>query len=257
MNSMLARLDDSARRQRRFSADASHELRTPLTRMRSELQTVDLDDSADVTRLRDSALDEIDEMASLVDDLLVLARADSTPARHRPLDLDDVVLEEVSSTVSSGGVTIDVSGVSGAHLEGDAGELRRVVRNLLDNAVRHATTSVWVSSYEVDQADGAAGSDGRLAGSDAHRVVLVVADDGPGVEATEVERIFEPFVRLDESRTRGGASDGGAGLGLAIVREIVGRHGGSVRVEPNAGPGRDDGPGARFVIELPGRPPQV
>ena len=225
MNEMLGRLEQAARRQQRFVADASHELRTPLTRMRTELEVDQRHpDAADAAATRRSVLEEIAALQRLIDDLLVLARTDGGATRRaEPVDLDDLVLEEIRS-VDGAPITIDGSAVSAAQVIGDREELRRVVRNLLDNARRHASATV---SVELTEREGQA--------------VLVVADDGPGVPAEHRDEVFERFTRLDEARS-GGA--GRAGLGLAIVHDIVVRHGGTVTV--------DDAPagGARFVVAL-------
>jgi signal transduction histidine kinase len=117
--------------------------------------------------------------------------------------------------------------VSAAQVEGDPDELTRVIRNLLDNASRHARTSVRVA----------------LAEDDGH-VTLTVADDGPGIASTDADRIFERFVRVDEARHGG---DGGSGLGLAIARELVERNGGTIGLDTTFSPG------ARFVVQLPNR----
>lgn len=225
MNAMLDRLEDSAKRQQRFVADASHELRTPLTRMRAELEVDERDPArADAAATRLSQLQEIAALQRLIDDLLLLARGDETAAAPRQVDLDDVVLDEVRHARATSPVELDASGVSAAQVVGDADQLRRVVRNLIDNATRHATSKVVV---QLAERDGAA--------------ELVVADDGPGIAPQHRTEIFERFTRLDAARA-GGA--GRAGLGLAIVRDIVARHGGSITV--------DDAPGggARFTARL-------
>ena len=225
MNEMLDRLEESALRQRRFVDDASHELRSPIARMRTVLD-VDLADAP-----RDSPVaslqNDVVEMQRLVDDLLFLARADREPSTiHRqPVDLDDIVLAEVERLRGSSNATVDVSGVSGAQVLGDPPQLRRLIRNLLDNAVRHAGTKVAVSVLETD----------RVA-----RVVVV--DDGVGVAVADAETIFDRFSRLDESRT---SDTGGTGLGLAIARKIAVTHEGSLQLD---NPGHE---GARFVLELP------
>jgi signal transduction histidine kinase len=120
---------------------------------------------------------------------------------------------------------VDVAGVSPVEARADADQIARVVRNLLENANRYALSRIVV---ELGQQD-------RVA-------ILAVGDDGPGIPSDDRERVFERFTRLDDSRSR---DTGGAGLGLAIVREIVERHGGSINVE--AGPTG----GARFVVRLP------
>lgn len=215
-------------RQRQFVADASHELRTPLTRIRSEVE-VDLSnpDKADLLRTHRLVLSEAIGLQELVDDLLLLAHSDAgqTPSQRGPVDLDDLVLDEVRRSSSTTAVAVDLSRVSGGQVLGDADQLRRVVRNLIDNAVRHATSRVTVELGE--QADA---------------VVLAVTDDGPGIPPDETERVFERFTRLDNARTPG---SGGTGLGLAITRDIVEGHGGAVFVD-----GGHEG-GARLVVRLP------
>jgi signal transduction histidine kinase len=213
------------RRQQRFVADASHELRAPLARMRSELE-IDLahPGGSDPWRTHRSVLDETERLQRLVDDLLQLARTDATAgAAPSVVDLDDVVLAEAERVRASGRVHVDLSGLSGAQLQGDLDGLTRAVRNLADNAARHARTTV---AFGVAEADGNA--------------VLTVTDDGPGIPPSEAERVFERFTQLDPART-----DAGVGLGLAIVREIVTRHGGTIVVDPAYDAG------ARLVVTLP------
>ena len=229
MNEMLARLERSVRRQQRFVADASHELRTPLTRMRTELEVDESDPAgADAGATRRSQLEEIAGLQRMIEDLLLLARsdADTTNRRSELVDLDDIVLEEIRALGHSA-ITVDASGVSAAQVAGDPDALRRVVRNLIDNARRHANTTVDVELSEVGT-----------------QATLIVSDDGPGIPAERRSDVFERFARLDESRT-GGA--GRAGLGLAIVHDIVTRHNGTITI--------DDSPrgGARFEITLPTR----
>ncbi|MBL8778262.1 MAG: HAMP domain-containing histidine kinase [Acidimicrobiales bacterium] len=215
-------------RQRQFVADASHELRTPLTRMRSELE-VDLShpEEADLLMTHRTVLADAIELQALVDDLLLLARSDAKEmvSRRESVDLDDLVLDEVRRSRVSSTVTIDLSQMSSGEVRGDADQLRRVVRNLVDNALRHATSVVAVELSE-----------------DVDGVLLAFTDDGPGVPAAEHARIFERFARLDEART---TRAGGTGLGLAITRDIVVAHGGTVSVDA------DHVGGARFVVRLP------
>lgn len=231
MNAMLDRIEAGMARQRQFTADASHELRSPLTRIRSELE-VDLahPKGADLVETHRSIRDEVMGMQRLLDDLLHLARADSAGSRLRtePVDLDDLALEAGQLLRSEGRVEVNLKGVHPARVEGDRPQLARVVANLTDNAARHASTSVSIDTSVVDG-----------------WAVLEVADDGPGVPVHARTQIFERFSRLDEGRARG---DGGAGLGLSIVADIVERHGGSVEV------GDSDGAGARFVVRLPAAP---
>jgi signal transduction histidine kinase len=229
MNAMLTRLQHSAERQRAFVADASHELRSPLARMRAEME-VDAahPETADPAATADSVLAETVTLQRLVDDLLLLARGDAGALEvvpGEPVDLDEVVQERVAVLRAAGEQRIDDGAVRPAQVRGDPGQLRRAVANLLDNAVRHARDRIVVTLDER--------SDGG--------VELTVADDGPGVPPADRDRIFERFTRLDDARS---AQDGGAGLGLAIARDIAVRHGGTVSVD---GP-----PGARFVLLLPG-----
>jgi signal transduction histidine kinase len=174
-------------------------------------------------------LDEDLRMQRLVEDLLFMARreehATGSAAIGAPLvDLDDVVLEEVRRRHLDN--PIDVTAVSAGQVRGDHDQLSRVVRNLVDNALRHASARVAVS---VRTADGA--------------VIMAVDDDGPGVDTQHAERVFERFGRADDAR---GRDDGGSGLGLAIVRSIVTDHGGTISVERSHQLG-----GASFIVRLP------
>jgi signal transduction histidine kinase len=225
---MLARLEDATDRQHRFVADASHELRSPLTGMRTQLE-VDLEhpELADWQATEQDVLTDTIRMQRLVDDLLAIAIADasSLDAAHRePVDLDEIVLAEARRLhTTHTALTIDTHGVSGAQVEGNPDQLLRVVRNLLDNAGHHARSRVVVSLSESNT-----------------DVTLRVVDDGPGIPDADRERVFERFARLDDARGRDG---GGAGLGLAIVHDVVVAHGGSVEVE--------NAPGAAFTVVLP------
>jgi signal transduction histidine kinase len=227
MNTMLDRLQSAAERQRRFVADASHELQTPLAAMRVDLEVaLAHPDRTDLRRTVADVLAANRRLALLVKDLLFLARADGSvaPPPAVPVDLDDVVLSETARVRGDGEVRIDTRGVSAAAVAGRREELARVVRNLLDNAERHASTLVTV----------------ELASADGH-ATLVVTDDGPGIAVTDRERIFERFTTADDAR-----SGAGTGLGLAIAREIVVAHGGTVAVH-------DSPRGARLVVRLPAR----
>jgi signal transduction histidine kinase len=231
MNAMLARLEHTNAAQRRFVSDASHELRSPLASMAARLDVAARHGRTEewpdvVAALRDDTW----RLQRLVDDLLLLARRDAGDElglrRLDLVDLDDVALGIVADIAPhSGDVAIDTGGLSAGLTVGDADQLGRVVRNLLDNAVRHASQSVAVRLGEVDG-----------------DVVLTVDDDGGGIPVADRDRIFERFVRLDEGRSR---DRGGSGLGLAICAEIADAHGGSVTV------GDAPGGGARFELRLP------
>ena len=229
MNGMLDRLDASARRQREFVADASHELRSPLASIRTQTEVASMP-SANVglVELTTGVLAETDRLDAIVSDLLTLARQEEGGGTEEVplLPLGEIVAVEAARVRR---VPVDVhlaEAEAGVLVAGDPEGVRRSVRHLLDNAARHAEERVTV---EV-------GRDG------AGTVTLVVDDDGSGVPEADRERIFERFVRLDEARTR---DAGGAGLGLAVVREVVAGLGGEV-VVGNAPAG-----GARFEILFP------
>jgi signal transduction histidine kinase len=227
LNDMLVRLESGTRAQRDFVSAASHELRTPIAVIRNVLEVAQSTDAPDWREIADSVLEEDVRMERLVDDLLLIARTDAGVSRGEhwtAVDLDDIVFEEARRVPSL--IQIDVSRVSAGQVNGDVEQLRRVVRNLFDNALRHATQAIAVDLSSVGG-----------------RVSVAVDDDGPGVAPEDRTRIFERFVRLDESRTR---SDGGTGLGLAIVTELVDSFGGEVHVESSERLG-----GARFVFTLP------
>lgn len=228
MNEMLARLQEASERQQRFVGDASHELRSPLTRMRAELD-VDLShpSTADHEATHRSVLEEVGNLERLVDDLLHLARAEPTgvPGRFDVVVDLAALVEREARRQEGAGQEIDTRGLTPAVVHGDPAQLARMVRNLADNASRHATNRM---RFETDQHDDV--------------VALIVSDDGPGVPEADRDRVFERFARLDEARS---SASGGTGLGLAIVRDIVVRHGGTIRVDSS-----DDG-GARFVVLFP------
>jgi signal transduction histidine kinase len=228
LNGMLARLEASQARHRQFVSDTSHELRSPIASIREQAEVAqEHPDRIETDAMAASVLADALRLQALVEDLLLLARADEeTLELHaRPVDIDDLVFDEAGQRRRTNGPRIDVAAVSAARVAGDEAGLRRVVRNLLDNAVRSASSRVAVSLAEVDGV-----------------AVLRVDDDGPGIPEPDRARIFERFVRLDEAR---GRDTGGVGLGLAIVDELVGEHGGSVAVS--------DSPlgGARFEVRLP------
>ncbi|HSE70903.1 MAG TPA: ATP-binding protein [Nocardioidaceae bacterium] len=228
MNAMLDRVEHATERQRSFVADASHELRSPLTRLRSSLEVAQTQPEATSTdELVRGLLADTTDLQTLVDDLLFLARSESGAftLSPKPVDLDDIVLEEAGALRDRGRVGVDVAGVSAARTRGDAHQLARAVRNLASNAERHAASRVVFSLREVGD-----------------RCELVIADDGPGIAPEHRDLVFERFTRLDEARSR---DAGGAGLGLAIVRDIVDRHGGTVTI------GSAVPTGARFVVDLP------
>ncbi|WP_433324149.1 sensor histidine kinase [Spirillospora sp. CA-294931] len=213
-NQTLDRLERAVLKQRRFVADASHELRSPLTGLRSTLEVPLVHpDTADWRAVVTGALADTVRLQALTDDLLLLAAENTAPPDT--VDLAELAEEQVAEReCRPGGPAFTVRAEGPAVVRGGEHRLGRIVRNLLDNAARHAASRVAVT---VASRDGT--------------VTLTVADDGPGVPASERERIFDRFVRLDDARAR---ATGGAGLGLTIVRELVTAHGGTVRVTGSA-----------------------
>lgn len=226
INEMLGRLETSAKRQEAFVADAAHELRTPIASLQARLETILGHESpADVRSVRD-LLGETARMRRLVDHLLLLSRSDAgtISAARIPVDLDDVIRDAVSSTGPTT-VPVDVSGVEPVQIHGQPSLLEHVVTNLLDNAQRYARSTIDVSLHANE-----------------HHAVLTVDDDGPGIPEPLRDDVLQRFFRVDESRERG---TGGAGLGLAIVSEIVRVHSGEVDITDSpAG-------GARVRVLLP------
>lgn len=216
-NETLAALETSVERQRSFVADASHELRSPIASLRTQLEVA----AAHPELLDlDGAVQDTVRLQHLAADLLLLARLD---AGERPVDgrvdLAALAREEAAGRT---GVTVDAET---AEVAGSRGQLGRVLDNLLDNGRRHARETVSVTvRREGDWA------------------VLGVADDGDGVAEADRERIFQRFVRLDDARSR---DDGGAGLGLAIARDVAVRHGGTLTA------GAAPAGGALFELRLP------
>ena len=229
MNRMLDRLESAQSRQRRFVSDASHELRSPVASIRQHAEVaLAHPERVTTTDLARVVLDEDLRVQHLVEDLLLLARADegTLATRRQPVDLDDLVFEAATQLRAATSLRIDTTSVAAGRVAGDEGQLRRLLRNLGDNAARHARTKVGFSLQETP----------------AGKVLLRVDDDGPGVPEAERHRIFERFVRLDDARSR---DTGGSGLGLAIVAEIAATH--SATVTATTSPLG----GARFEVEVP------
>ncbi|MFI0406825.1 ATP-binding protein [Actinomadura sp. 3N508] len=222
-NATLAALEDSVAKQRGFVADASHELRSPIASLRTQLEVaaahpelLDVDGlTEDVVRLQDLAAD-----------LLLLARIDAGDRPpERPVALGRLVQDELDRRAPVDRLPVQASIEADPHVMGVPGRLSRVIGNLLDNAQRHANATVRLTLREK-----------------AGTAIVSVADDGPGVPPGDRERIFERFVRLDDARSR---DEGGAGLGLAIARDLVTAHGGTLTIgESSAG-------GALFEVHLP------
>ena len=226
---VLARLDEGALAQQRFVSDASHELRSPLSTITTALELAHRrPDLLDDALIEDALLPEARRMRQLIEDLLILARSDESELESVgtvvDVDLDDILFAEQKRIdgISEIAVTARVAPV---RVSGDPRALARMVRNLVDNAIRHAETMVHLECSE-----------------DGHDAQIVIEDDGPGIPAAERERIFGRFVRLDQPRSRRG---GGSGLGLSIASEIVAAHHGTITV------GESTGGGSRFEVTIP------
>lgn len=234
LNDMLARLEKADARQRALVSDAAHELRSPLASIRLQLEVaLGHPEGQEWRETAEGVLEDTMRLARLAEDLLALARLDERggrPGRREPVELDRLIPRTAERYGAA--VTVRVAGGAGAPgredgsitVTGDALDLGRVLINLVDNALRHTSAPVVVEL--------------RADGSDA---VLTVTDDGPGIPEPDRERVFGRFTRLDSARSR---DEGGAGLGLAIVRETVHAHGGAVHLE-------DACPGLRAVVRLP------
>lgn len=231
MNLMLDRLEDASNRQQRFVADASHELRSPVTAIRTELEVAQRTAGPDDWPLiAERLLSEEARLEAVIADLLLLASLDAptTLADGVVLDLAELATEEARRREPArAGVVVEVDAPEPVLVVGSRTQLRRALANLLDNAGAHARSTVRLSVHARDG-----------------RTRVLVDDDGPGIALADRTRVFERFTRLDDHRARNG-TDGGAGLGLSLVRGIVDRHGGTARV--------DTAPlgGARVVLDLP------
>ncbi|WP_096698449.1 ATP-binding protein [Polaromonas sp. AER18D-145] len=206
-------------------ANASHELRSPLARIRMGLEL--MGGGAGSTQ-RAEISRSINELDQLIDEILLASRLDTKQADAEPfevLDLTGLAAEECARVQAELGTATQTESLT---LQGSARLLRRLIRNLLENARRYSTGEV---SLELGQTGAGA----------QRRAVIRVNDHGPGVPPDQRERIFEPFYRLPGASER----EGGVGLGLALVKSITERHGGSVRCEDRPGGG------ASFVVELP------
>ncbi|MFJ8442434.1 sensor histidine kinase [Kitasatospora griseola] len=225
VNATLDRLEDAGLRQRRFIADASHELRSPIAVLRTQLEVALAHPDPDLwPELLADALEDTVRLQDLAADLLLLARLDAAdPVAVELLDPAALFAAALAARTADR-VPVTAELADGAEVLGNRTWLTRLLTNLVDNAQRYAATRVEV----------------RLAvrGPD---VVLEVRDDGPGIPEADRERVFERFTRLDDARSR---ELGGAGLGLAIARDLAGHHGGTLAAEPAR-------TGARLVARLP------
>jgi heavy metal sensor kinase len=233
LNGMLGRLEEAFAQMRRFTADAAHELRTPLTALKGSMEVAlraprTTEDYQQVLR---ESLEEVNRLVALSEDLLLFSRSSAgTGLPAQSVDLEPLLLDALDVGVRlarGGGVGVMLGPVTPVTVMGDAAALRRVLVNLVENAVKYTPAGGTVT-LALARADGDA--------------LVTVEDTGIGIEAGDLERIFEPFVRLDAARSR---ETGGSGLGLAIARSIAAAHGGDVTVQsaPKSG--------SRFTLRLP------
>lgn len=216
VNATLDRLQTAVEQHKRFVADAAHELRSPLAILRTRLELTAHRTGAPVPAAQ--VLTDVDRIQTLTTDLLLLARLDAgEPPRDQEVDLGQVAAEEAAQTRPRPDVTVAMDIATDVLIRGSGDQLRRLVANLVDNAVRHATTAVTVG----------------LTADDA-RAVLEVTDDGPGIPREHREIVFDRFTRLDEARDR---DRGGSGLGLSIARDIAVAHHGTLSVATTPEPG--------------------
>jgi heavy metal sensor kinase len=232
LNLMLARIEREVDKQHRLVADTSHELRTPLAAMRSEIDvSLRADDlSLEARDVLESVREEVDRMSATVDDLITLASADEgalTLARETT-DLHDLAARAAGALqplAARRGVRLEMGGTE-ALAEVDAERIEQVLRNVVANALEFSPAGgqVTISTQELDGT-----------------AEVAVADEGPGIPAELRDRVFDRFFRADPARTR----TSGGGLGLAIAREVVRAHGGSIEASDN------DPRGTRMTIRIP------
>jgi signal transduction histidine kinase len=249
LNEMLDRIETATSRQRTFVGDAAHELRSPLASLRVQLEVAQrMGPDADWNGLIDDVLVDVGRLDRLVEDLLSLARLDemgTAVTKREPVDLADL-LDALLPNYAHARVPVVRAGPIERNrfvVAGDRDRLRRVVVNLVDNAVRYARTHVAIGLQLSSGSSTEQGRRGRAATSSA--VLLTVTDDGPGLPEAERERVFDRFYRAEFSRSR---ESGGTGLGLPIVRDLVRAHHGTVvlRARP------DGAEGLQAVVTLPG-----
>lgn len=212
VNEMLDRLESANRFQQEFVSNVSHELRSPLTTLLATVErATNLAERADWASVADTITREGRRLDVLIDDLFWLARNDEgqIELRRVDVDLDDLLYEEAQRVRSMSGLSVDTSAVTPTRVVGDPATLKRMIRNVVDNAVRYASDQLtFEAHYDGDEA------------------VVRIADDGEGIDVASSARFFQRFVRSDPARAR---ASGGTGLGLAIVADIAARHGGGAR----------------------------
>jgi two-component system OmpR family sensor kinase len=248
-NHMLDRLTDAFAGQREFVADASHELRTPLTVIRGQLEVLAAQPNPsgeEVRRVERLAQAEIARITRLVDDLLLLAKAEQTQfLRVEPIAVGSFVEELWDGATLLAPRNFELGEVPAGTLLADPDRLAQALRNLIGNAIEHTNDETGLVRLYVERV----GPHGRGFGAQpaaelprGESLRFVVEDDGPGIPPEQRERVFDRFHRTDAARDR---ASGGTGLGLAIVRAIAEAHGGWVSASGSAAGG------ARIELELP------
>ncbi|MGW3104489.1 sensor histidine kinase [Streptomyces sp. NPDC001100] len=231
INTTLQRLDNAAAQQRRFVADAAHELRSPLTTLLASLEVaLAYPERTDWPAAATTAARQTRRLQALAEDLLLLARLDTRTPTTRPETVDLTALASQLTEqypLTERPLTLTCDSTVPAPVHGNPDEYERLLRNLVDNAARHAVHRIQITIRNEDD-----------------WIVLTVHDDGPGVPTEDAERIFERFVRLDDARSR---DHGGTGLGLAIARDLAHRHRGTLTLTPRT-------LGACFQLRLPRAP---
>jgi heavy metal sensor kinase len=241
LNHMIERIEGSFQQTQRFAADASHELRTPLTILRGELESLAQDPqlAPDLREQVGSAHEEVLRLANIVEGLFAISRLDAGEAANEwlPFDLSQLVcstVDQMGLLAEDKNITVTCDVSSGVWVEGDRSRMKQVVVNLLDNAIKYTPTGGAVA-LTVKSQDG--------------KAVFEVADNGIGILPAALPKVFDRFYRVDPARSR---AQGGAGLGLSIVKSICTAHHG--RVDASSNPGQ----GSRFHVELPlASPPTV
>ena len=211
VNAMLDRLESASKFQQEFVSNASHELRSPLTTLLATTERAAVDPvNANWSEVADVIMREGRRLDGIIGDLFWLARHDEDhTAEREDVDFDDLLYEEATRVRSMSDLIVDTSMVHPTRVIGDPAMLKRMIRNVVDNAMRYAQSELrFEARYDGDEA------------------VVVVSDDGEGIDVDQSARFFDRFTRADSARSR---QSGGTGLGLAIVTEIVIRHGGSAR----------------------------
>ena len=234
LNRMIERLDEAFQHINRFSADASHELRTPLTILQLELEGIAQNHRRDASLAEQigSALEETHRMSRIVESLLAISRLDAGEVKMDKMRLDlgelaTSTANEMSLLAEEKSIRLHAHGPTGVQVEGDRSRLQQVIVNLIDNAIKYTQQGGKIEISVAREADTA---------------VLEVSDNGPGISAEALPHVFERFYRADKARSR---ANGGAGLGLSIVKAICAAHNAEVKVSSQ------EGRGSRFRVELP------